>query len=1390
MKKTFLLVISFCFTAFLFCNMVAAQAPTGVIAKATATPQIDGVVDAVWANATVYNIDKRLKTELPTLGTSGQTTWQALWDNNGVYILLKVTDDVFYPNYAVTPAGNNWEYDKPEIYFDVNDVLADGLGSKDNKGHIQVAPGFPQGKVDGTKNVQSDGIAYAFLVTGNNYIGEYFIPYTKLVDKVGFEVKKSNTIGFDVQIIDRDPGLTIRRGVWANVGAINESYNNMNDAGKVTFQDGPLPVYTTKITLNTGGKVTSDNGTLQMVPTIEPANADKKTMTWTVTNGTGIATISAAGVVTGVADGTVTVKAVATDGTLISATTDVVISGQVIDKNDVWNGYNLIKNWNFDTNLTSWSNWVDGNSQVAPAIVNGVCVMKVNRATDGAGWHYQFNQSGMMAAANVAYTLKFKSWANVDGTPCIVDFEDIAANGNKRYGTSTDAGNVGGASEWNYKVSTTPTWFTYHVVFDKMVANTVQKLQWMNSLSLATISLDSVLLIKDSEMPVFIDKITLNTGGTISTNGGTLQMVATALPANATFKEMKWSVSPEGLATISSTGLLTAVTNGTVTVKAVATDGTMKAASVDVVITKQVKDYFNKFNLIKNWNFDTDMVSWGGWVDGGVAGQLAPVSKDGVCVMKVSKASDGANWHYQHSQSPLAAEANIGYTLKFKSWASVDGTPCAVDFESGSSITPANGGDQYARYGTTTDPESADGKSEWSYKINMTPTWYTFHVTFDKMIATTIQKVQWMASLSNATIYLDSVILIKDSELAIRANKITLNTGGTITTDGGALQLSASFEPENVTNQELNWSLSPEGIATISPTGLVRGVTNGTVTVKAVTMDGSLKTAMATVVITGQVDEKALWSSSDNLIKNWNFNTDLTSWGGWVDTAPAGMVAPVVIDGVCVMKVSKSADAWHYQHSQSPLSAEANVGYTLKFKSWASADGTPCAVDFEDTPANSYNRYGITTDAESADGRSEWHYNVNVIPTWYTFHVTFDKMVPTTVQKLQWMNSLSNETLYLDSVILIKDSALPVMVSPIANAGNDQSVKELALVTLDASMSVDPNGNVLNYRWIAPAGITLSSATDKNPSFTAPEITADKIYNFSLVVGYGTVSSTADQVAVKVKQVNKVPVANAGVDQSVNEGATVTLSGSGTDADGVVATYLWTGPASIALSSTTAKSPTFTAPNVNVDRSYTFYLEVNDGMDYSVVDQVVVMVKQVDKAPYLLNKIQNYSVDKGSSDQVVDLKTIFADYDFLDEISYTVTNTNTQVVTTKIALDILTLSFSKLNNGTADLVVTGISNGKEVKATFTVEVKIPTGVNSIANEASFQIYPNPTKGKLQLKFSQSPKAGTMITVYNHSGQEVLKTVASDMIVNLDLSGKPAGMYFIKLDQKMFKLILE
>ena len=55
-----------------------------------------------------------------------------------------------------------------------------------------------------------------------------------------------------------------------------------------------------------------------------------KTVTWSVVNGTGQATINSTGLVTAVSNGTVTARATANDGSGVVGSLVITISGQVI----------------------------------------------------------------------------------------------------------------------------------------------------------------------------------------------------------------------------------------------------------------------------------------------------------------------------------------------------------------------------------------------------------------------------------------------------------------------------------------------------------------------------------------------------------------------------------------------------------------------------------------------------------------------------------------------------------------------------------------------------------------------------------------------------------------------------------------------------------------------------------------------------------------------------------------------------------------------------------------------------------------------------------------------------------------------------------------------------
>ncbi len=76
--------------------------------------------------------------------------------------------------------------------------------------------------------------------------------------------------------------------------------------------------------------ISTDHGTLQLSAAILPANATNKTVTWTVQNGTGQATINTSGLVTAPSSGTVTARATATDGSGVSGSLVITISSQSV----------------------------------------------------------------------------------------------------------------------------------------------------------------------------------------------------------------------------------------------------------------------------------------------------------------------------------------------------------------------------------------------------------------------------------------------------------------------------------------------------------------------------------------------------------------------------------------------------------------------------------------------------------------------------------------------------------------------------------------------------------------------------------------------------------------------------------------------------------------------------------------------------------------------------------------------------------------------------------------------------------------------------------------------------------------------------------------------------
>jgi hypothetical protein len=198
---------------------------------------------------------------------------------------------------------------------------------------------------------------------------------------------------------------------------------------------------------------------------------------------------------------------------------------------------------------------------------------------------------------------------------------------------------------------------------------------------------------------------------------------------------------------------------------------------------------------------------------------------------------------------------------------------------------------------------------------------------------------------------------------------------------------------------------------------------------------------------------------------------------------------------------------------------------------------------------------------------------------------------------------------------------------PVASAGSDQTVAEGVTVTLNGSGSTDPDDGIKSYSWTQTGGptVTLSSTWTVSPQFTAPDVTQSgaSLYFRLTVTDNGGLQST-DTCAVNVTSdnetpVNEPPVANAGSDQTVDEGVTVTLNGSGsTDPDDGIKSYSWTqtGGPTVTLSSTWAVTPTFTAPDVTQGgASLYFRLTVTDNGGLQSTDTCAVNVTSDNEPP-------------------------------------------------------------------------------------------------------------------------------------------------------------------------------
>jgi hypothetical protein len=218
-------------------------------------------------------------------------------------------------------------------------------------------------------------------------------------------------------------------------------------------------------------------------------------------------------------------------------------------------------------------------------------------------------------------------------------------------------------------------------------------------------------------------------------------------------------------------------------------------------------------------------------------------------------------------------------------------------------------------------------------------------------------------------------------------------------------------------------------------------------------------------------------------------------------------------------------------------------------------------------------------------------------------------------------------------------SVVNVNHTPVALAGDDQSIAEGSQVTLDGQDSFDVDADPISYTWVQISGpaVTLNGANTATPSFTAPLVSASASARslvssttlvFKLVVDDGfpqdapapgyELENVEDTITIDVSNVNNNPIADAGPDKTVSENIAVVLNGSGSDTDGDALTYSWeqiSGPA-VALTGGDGPTPSVMTPFVSAGGlELTYRLTVQDEYGGVASDIVVVRVQNANDPP-------------------------------------------------------------------------------------------------------------------------------------------------------------------------------
>ena len=590
----------------------------------------------------------------------------------------------------------------------------------------------------------------------------------------------------------------------------------------------------TGITLNKTSATINNGETLQLTATVLPSNVTNANVTWSSSN-TSVATVSSDGLVTAKSCGNATITATTTDGTNLSASCSVTVNqlatGITLNKTQatINNGETLqltatVSPGNASNSAVAWSS---SNTNVATVSSNGLVTAKSSgnatitaTTTDGSNLSANCNITVNQLATGITLN---KTSATINNgetlqlTATVLPSNVTNANvtwssSNTNVATVSSSGLVTAKSRGNATITATTTDGTNLSASCSVTVN-----------QLAT-------------------GITLNKTQATINNGETLQLTASVSPSNTNNSTVIWSSSDTSVATVSSSGLVTAKSRGSATITATTTDGSDLSASCSVTVNQlAIGISLNKTQAtlvdgttlqltatVSPSNANNKTVTWS-TSNSNVAtvssSGLVTAQNPGTTTITVTT-TDGSN---------LSATCQVTVTAQVATGISLNKTSASIvvdkTLQLTAAVTPSN---------TT----------------NKNVTWTSSNTNIATVNSNGLVTAKAVGTASITATTADGSNLSATCQVTVTpqlATGISLNKTSATIYDGTTLQLVASISPSNTTNKTIAWTSSNTSVATVSSGGLVTALKPGTATITVTTQDGSNLSATCQLTVQKQL---------------------------------------------------------------------------------------------------------------------------------------------------------------------------------------------------------------------------------------------------------------------------------------------------------------------------------------------------------------------------------------------------------------------------------------------------------------------------------------------------------------------------------------------------------